>query len=417
MVGDRLGVAVATGTASRERPEPTPSLSNHRWGRSHYRGTSKRQVGSIISATCGCLMAAPVVRVGIVGTGRWVVQHHLPALLANDRAVVTAVADPNSDKRQMVQARFGIGAGYRDARELCASGLVDAVIVATPHAAHYEATRAALDAGLSVLLEKPMTLHAAEAWMLVRRASEQAVHLVVGYPFHFTAHVERARSIVQADGIGRLRLVTGLLTSPREHLYRGADRSIGDVSLTEPDPATYSDPQLSGGGQGQTELTHALGNVLRVTGDRATSVSAVMRNYGHNVDVVDALVIEWESGAIGSMASIGTVPSAHEVQREFRYYGEDGVLLQDLRTGSLSLHREGEEVIDYPLPPAEELYPAGAPSASLVDLVAGGSTNPSPGELGARAVECLEAAYLSALAGGASAAIDLTDGAFEVNKD
>ncbi|MHB1987988.1 MAG: Gfo/Idh/MocA family protein [Acidimicrobiales bacterium] len=355
------------------------------------------------------MSGGPRVRVGIVGTGRWVVRHHLPALLANTRASVTAVADPNTDKRRMVQERFGIATGYPSSSELCASGLVDAVIVATPHAAHYEGARVALDAGLSVLLEKPMTLRADEAWDLVRRASRQSVHLVVGYPFHFTSHVAQARTLVASGSIGALRLVTGLLTSPREHLYT-ASASRRGLSLTEPDPGTYSDPRVSGGGQGQTEVTHALGNMLRVTGDRATSVSAVMLNHGHAVDVVDAMVIEWQSGALGSVASIGTVPSNHEVQREFRYYGEKGFLLHDLRTGALSLHCSGQQAVDYPLPAPEDLYPADAPSACLVDLVAGGSVNPSPGELGAKVVECLEAAYKSAREGGRPVSIDTTDG-------
>ena len=63
---------------------------------------------------------------------------------------------------------------------------VDGVVIAVPHTYHYEIARDALDAGVHVLVEKPMVLTSAHAWDLVRRAEEKGLELMVGTTFQFT---------------------------------------------------------------------------------------------------------------------------------------------------------------------------------------------------------------------------------------
>jgi len=336
----------------------------------------------------------PPVRIGVIGTGRWAVQHHIPALLANPRARLVALADANPTRLAQARDRFGVERVFDGSEGLCASGLVDGVVVAVPNASHYGVARRSLDAGMHVLVEKPMTLDPAQAWDLVTRARTAGLHLVVGYPFHFSPPVHQARAVVATGALGRLHLTSGLFSSPRAHLYRRPS-SNGVATLTEPEPGTYSDPALSGGGQGQTEATHALANLLHVTGLEVERVSAHMRRLDFPVDVIDVVTLEFTNGGLGSLASIGTVGGRHPLQREFRYYGDDGVLLQDLTTGVVRGHAGDGRRFDFgPIGP-EELYPTHAPSACLIDLMTGGRDNPAPAELGARVVACLAAAYES----------------------
>jgi predicted dehydrogenase len=332
-------------------------------------------------------------RIGVIGTGRWAAQHHIPALLANPRARLVAVADTNPDKLALIRRRFGVGHCFASAEDLCASGLVDGVVVSVPHASHYQVARLALEAGLHVLVEKPLTLDPGEAWDLVGRAQGNRRHLVVGYPFHFTRAVREARRLMVAGALGGLRLASGLFATPRAHLYRS--RCPGSASLTVPDPGTYADPVLSGGGQGQTEATHALANMLYVTGADVAAVSAQMRQLDYPVDVVDVLALHFTDGAVGALATIGTISPEHPPQREFRYYGDHGMLLQDLTTGTLRGYLGRRRLAIGP-DPAQSLYPAGAPSGCLVDLITGGGPNPAPADLGAAVVSCLAAAYESA---------------------
>jgi predicted dehydrogenase len=136
--------------------------------------------------------------------------------------------------------------------------------------------------------------------------------------------------------------------------------------------------------------------VLWLTGARATDVSAYMESRDLAVDVADAIAFRLDSGAVGTMASTGTLRPGQAQQQELRYYGTEGFLLQELIHGKLSIHRNDGSVEELPDLAPDELYPAHAPARSLVDLILGRGENRAPGEAGARVVELLEAAYRSA---------------------
>jgi predicted dehydrogenase len=341
------------------------------------------------------------VRVGVVGTGWWATQHHIPGLLAYEHCDVVALADRDPVNLTRAAEVFGITRTYDDHRALLDAGDLDCVIVAVPHAYHYEIARDSLDAGLGCLVEKPMVLRAAEAWDLVSRSRARDLPLVVGYTFQFTRAAERARRAVGGCEIGELLLVSGLFASMMQSYYssRGDDyAAVFKFPLTGPKADTYSNPAISGGGQGQTQITHAMGMVLWATGARAVEVTARMANAGLEVDLVDAISYTLDNGAIGTMASTGSIKPSQGEQLELRYYGSDGYVLQQPLTGTLTVQRDGSapEVVETP---AAEIYPATATARCLVDLVRGSGENRAPAGPAAATVEFLEAAYRSAKEG------------------
>jgi predicted dehydrogenase len=342
------------------------------------------------------------VRVGVIGTGWWATQFHLPALKRNPRAEVTALADRDERRLAAAGAAFGVGALHADHRELLASGSVDAVLVVVPHAAHFEVARDALEAGVHVMLEKPMTVRAADAWTLVELARNRRLHLQLGYTYQFTRHARRAKEAFEQGELGELLLVSGLFASMVESYYRGRPEEYAELiefPLTGPAPDTYSDPAISGGGQAIVQITHAMGMVHWLTGARADEVFAFMDSRDLAVDLVDAISYRLDGGAIGTMSSTGSLRPRQAQQQELRYYGSDGFLLQELWAGRLELHRNDGTVEVVPPLADDERYPAGAPSAALVDLVLGEGENLAPPEHGAAAAEFLELAYRSAREG------------------
>ena len=340
------------------------------------------------------------VRIGVIGTGRWAALHHIPAILADPRAEFTALVEPRAGKRALAQRRFGVPRAFAGHDELFADDLVDAVVIASPPAAHHAAAAAALRAGKHVLVEKPMTIDPADAWDLVDLADATGVHLLTGYTFQFTDHALPARRHATA-GIGELQLVSGLYASPASHLLAGTWHTPGITDpLAKPEPETFSDPAVSGGGQATAQLTHALANIAHTTGRPVRTVAAQMRGLALPVDVADALLLELDGGAIVTLASVGSLHVGNAVQWEFRYYGSSGYLLQDLDGGTLTLHRHDGTSVDEPPLPADRRYPAGSPVRRLIDLILGGGENPAPGWLGAHVVEVIAAAYRSAANGG-----------------
>ena len=97
------------------------------------------------------------IRIGLIGYGDWARTAYLPALEADGRARVVAVAAPSAASRQRAARELGpavtvcAGAG-----ELLAAAAVDGVMVAVSEAAHAAAIGAALDAGTAVFYEGPL---------------------------------------------------------------------------------------------------------------------------------------------------------------------------------------------------------------------------------------------------------------------
>jgi len=123
------------------------------------------------------------VAIGLVGTGRWGTNHLrvLPSVCA-----FQGVAEINPEKRRGLQLK-GIAA-FEDWRALARS--CEALIIATPTQTHYEIAKQALEAGLHVFVEKPLSCDLREIRELVALATCLKRILWVGYIYRFHPSVQ-----------------------------------------------------------------------------------------------------------------------------------------------------------------------------------------------------------------------------------
>lgn len=336
-------------------------------------------------------MIADKPRIGVVGTGWWSTEHHLPSLAGYDGARLAAVADTDVDRARTASARFGIELAFSSAEELYASGAIDGVVVATPHTTHHPLARAALDHGLHVFVEKPLATTGSDAWDLVAVARARGLHLMAGYTYQFTSTAARLADRVKDGLLGPLIAVAAIYTSSVQAYYRGEWKPGMTVG---PQPQTYADPS-AGGGQGHTQVTHALGMLLAITGAHPIEAHAYMHNAGLAVDLADSISFRLDSGGVGSVASSGSITGDQPDSQVIHYLGTDGVAVQNLNDATVTLASKNgpREVLS--LGHDEESYPTQAPVRRFADVIAGHATNPAPGEPAARAAAVLEAAYRS----------------------
>ncbi|MBI5163205.1 MAG: Gfo/Idh/MocA family oxidoreductase [Magnetospirillum sp.] len=137
---------------------------------------------------------AGAVRLGLVGAGRWgrVVIRTLAGL---PPLRLAAVSSTNPDTAARLPAAC---VQFTDWRVMIAAGGLDGVIVATPPATHAAIAIAALDAGLAVVVEKPLTLDRAEA-LAIRAAAERARVPVLVDHTHLFAPAWRRLKELAAD--------------------------------------------------------------------------------------------------------------------------------------------------------------------------------------------------------------------------
>ena len=123
------------------------------------------------------------VRVGVIGTGMMGCEH-LRNVMAAPGALITAIADPHPESlmwaRATLEGSTHQPVEFADHRDLLASGLVDAVIIATPNFTHRQVLDDVFDAGVHVLVEKPMCTTIGDCQEIVERASHGDAVIWVG---------------------------------------------------------------------------------------------------------------------------------------------------------------------------------------------------------------------------------------------
>jgi len=358
------------------------------------------------------------LRLGVIGAGAWTVASHLPNLQRRREVEFIAVNRRDPVLLERVRSRFGFEHASTDFRDVLAQGL-DICIIGSPARWHHEHARAAMEAGAHVLVEKPFTIDPADAWDLVSVAERTGRHLVISLGWHYKPMVMKAKALmVDEAGIGRTEQVSVIMASTTREVLRGtilpfaADQraSQGFVATGPeppapelvPRPETTMDPDVAGGGYAQAQLSHAIGLVLWITGLRGSEVFAFMAPHDAAVELHDALAIRFEGGAIGTVSGGSSHLGAHRNKHELdvRLIGSAGQLHIDLERERLWRYRPPEGELRVPLPARAGLYDCRGPVDALVDLALGRDVrNASPGELGARTVEIVDAAYRSARTG------------------
>lgn len=146
-----------------------------------------------------------MIRLGVIGLGA-AGQAFLPAIAGHPAFTVAAVCDARPDTVAEAAAKYGARAHARF-DGLLKEGELDAVYVGTPTELHLEHARASLESGLHVLLEKPMTIRAAEAHALADLADNSRLALMVGHSHSHDLPIRTMREIIASGRLGAPRMI------------------------------------------------------------------------------------------------------------------------------------------------------------------------------------------------------------------
>ena len=149
------------------------------------------------------------VRIGVIGVGN-MGSYHARSLAEGKvaRAELTAVADLDADPL----AQFPTTRGFADSGELLRSGLVDAVLIATPHYAHTTIGRDALRQGLHVLVEKPISVHQADCERLVSAHTKPGQVFAAMFNQRTDPYYRKIRELVTGGALGSLQRLSWTIT-------------------------------------------------------------------------------------------------------------------------------------------------------------------------------------------------------------
>ena len=148
-----------------------------------------------------------MIRIGIVGLGYW--GPNLVRCFSDlDDCRVTAVCDKRYDQLLRIKDRYPSVFPCENFDTILDQNLVDAVVIATPTATHFDLARRALDRNLDVFIEKPLAQTAAECRQLIELAAERQRTLFVGHVFLHSAPVAKLRDLVVNGDLGNINYIS-----------------------------------------------------------------------------------------------------------------------------------------------------------------------------------------------------------------
>lgn len=146
------------------------------------------------------------IRIGLIGCGGIMNGAHIPGYLKDSECEITAICDIKDSALQRTGDRLNIPEErrFRDYRDLLASGLVDAVDIATSNDVHVPIAMAALDAGLPVSVEKPIGMNFAESMALEKKSKDTGLPVFVCFSWRYRPHPRYMKYLVDNGEIGKL---------------------------------------------------------------------------------------------------------------------------------------------------------------------------------------------------------------------
>lgn len=324
------------------------------------------------------------VRIAIAGTGL-ITRVHARAAQKLPDVVLEAVVNHRPESMATFAAEFQIPRQYKNVADLLKDGDFDALVVCTPNYLHAPQSIAALEAGVHVMVEKPMAMNTAEAEAMLAASQKSGALLMVAHCWRFSPEVRWLREQVAAGLLGRIIRSKGYCS----HVNRGPG-------------GWFTQKELAGGGATADMAIHALDTVRFLLGDpQPVSVYARIGTFYTDFDVDDTsvLIVNWDQGTTSYIEAGWWQPHSDEPQAATQLYGTVG-LGRVFPTYLEISNADKSEVarIDSGLPPVDEPPQRerfNIQMAHLVECIREGR-QPSPGGAeGLLNMRVVEAAYRS----------------------
>ena len=256
------------------------------------------------------------LKIAVIGAGR-IGAVHARTIRDHNSAELVLVADPVGDAAARLGAALGVDS-TTDVDAALVSGAVDAVVIASPTPQHVPHALAAVGAGKSVLMEKPVALDLAQVDDCIAALGDDADRVMVGFNRRFDPSVAEVHARVQAGDIG----------------------AVEQVLIISRDPAPPPSGYLAVSGGIFKDMTiHDLDMARHLIGE-VVSVRATGQHLDPEVDdTYDAATLTL-TGAGGAVAVIvNSRHSAAGYDQRIEVFGDQGTLeVTNQRSSSVRMH-------------------------------------------------------------------------------
>ena len=246
------------------------------------------------------------IKMGVIGCGSIAEIAHFPSIDLREEAALLAVCDVDADQAQASAAKWGAEAWFTDYREMFDKSNLDAVVIATPNNVHRNIAVAAANAGVNVVVEKPLSVTNTEAWEIVDACNEAGVKLMVGCDRRFWTHNQWTKELIEGGVIGNLLMSRASL---HEHWYNYQNH----VAKT----GFRLDCKVAGGAALNDTGAHAIDLLTWLNNSKVKRTVGVAKRLAMPesytlCDDTALVMVEFENGAFGSISCNRFSPAVNQ---------------------------------------------------------------------------------------------------------
>jgi len=186
-----------------------------------------------------------MLKIAQIGVGYWG-PNLLRNLVANKRCEVSCVAEISKERQDYVMGLYPAIKVTDNVQDVFNDSDIDAVIIATPVASHYDLAIQALESGKHILVEKPLARSVEEVDRIGKIADQKNKVAMVGHTFLFNAAVRYVKELIETDQLGDIRYIysqrlnLGRIRSDVDALWNFAPHDISIIQYWLGDPQPLS---------------------------------------------------------------------------------------------------------------------------------------------------------------------------------
>ena len=287
---------------------------------------ARKRVGPLARAVQGANTMAPMrwrvtlkqmnqpLKIALVGTGGWARQH-ARILAARSDVELRGIVGRNAE-RTLARAREFRTRPYSSIEAMLDTETPDLVCVCLPNQHHFEATLQLIQAGVPLLVEKPLVFELEQARQLIETARERELFFAINFNHRYARPLQMAKSAIEAGELGDLIF---------------ASWRFGGEGRQDHPYANLIETQCHGFDQ----LEWLCGPIL--------SVAAQMSDRaGHGFSTL-ALALEFESGAVGTLLGSYDSSYAYRETHRLEINGTLGRVIVNDTTREFEFQRAGDE--------------------------------------------------------------------------
>ena len=254
------------------------------------------------------------IRIGIVGAGKMGLSHFAIAN-AIPGASVVAVCDTSRYVLSVLRKHVGVQT-FTSFDDMFADGGIDAVIVATPTSTHYPCATLALESGLHLFVEKPLTLSPEESGALSDLAAQRRRVNQVGFHNRFIGTFQEARRLARGGALGRVTSIHG--------------SAFGQVVMKKEEGSTWRSKKSAGGGCLHDYACHVVDLMNFLVGPPKSVAGARMESiFSRDVEDTVYALLDYGDGMVGTLETNWSDDTVRKMSTVVRIEGTHGKLVVD----------------------------------------------------------------------------------------